>query len=237
MQYTLTLTRWHKVAERINAALRERETDVKAAFTATAISPWNKEGVEEKAADIARRGADDLALIEVGARAVAHIRTALAIRNAELGVSAKLAEAESANRAAALYKAIIEGQKADMVRPESVRALPAGIANEADTFSFGRRTRGCHHAADRERGLRRVAAREARARAGASHAAARRGRRSESRETRDRRAAGGNWNCGTGGVSRQVPGVAAHRAGRLDRSPHAAGESYAIGLENRRGSQ
>ena len=139
MQYTLTLTRWHKVAERINAALRERETDVKAAFTATAISPWNKEGVEEKAADIARRGADDLALIEVGARAVAHIRTALAIRNAELGVSAKLAEAESAKRAAALYKAIIEGQKADMVRPESVRALPAGIANEADTFSFGRR--------------------------------------------------------------------------------------------------
>lgn len=140
MQYTLTLTRWHKVAERINAALRERETDVKAAFTATAISPWNKEGVEQKAADIARRGADDLALIEVGARAVAHIRTALAIRNAELGVSAKLAEAESANRAAALYKAIIEGQKADMVRPESVRALPAGIANEADAFSFGRRT-------------------------------------------------------------------------------------------------
>ena len=44
MQYTLTLSRWHKVAERMNAALRERETDVKAAFTATTISPWNKEG-------------------------------------------------------------------------------------------------------------------------------------------------------------------------------------------------
>jgi hypothetical protein len=140
MQYTLTLTRWHKVAERINAALKERETAVKTAFTATAISPWNKDGVEEKAAEIARRGADDLALIEVGARAVAHIRTALAIRNAELGVSAKLAEAESANRAAALYKAIIEGQKTDMVLPESVRALPAGLASEVDAFGFGRRT-------------------------------------------------------------------------------------------------
>ena len=139
MQYTLTLSRWHKVAERINAALKQRETDVKTAFTATAISPWNKEGVEEKAAEIARRGADDLALIEAGARAVAHIRTALAIRNAALGVSAKLAEAESAKRAAALYKAIIEGQKADMVRPESVRSLPAGLAVEADTFGFGRR--------------------------------------------------------------------------------------------------
>jgi len=140
MQYTLTLTRWHKVAERINAALKERETAVKTAFTATAISPWNKEGVEEKAAEIARRGADDLALIEAGVRAVAHIRTALAIRNAALGVSAKLAEAESANRAAALYKAIIEGQKTDMVRPESVKALPTALAGEADTFGFGRRT-------------------------------------------------------------------------------------------------
>ena len=61
MQYTLTLSRWHKVAERINAALKERETAVKTAFTATTISPWNREGVEEKAAEIARRGADDLA--------------------------------------------------------------------------------------------------------------------------------------------------------------------------------
>ena len=39
MNYTLTLTRWHKVAQRINAALKEREANVKTAFTATAISP------------------------------------------------------------------------------------------------------------------------------------------------------------------------------------------------------
>ena len=139
MQYTLTLSRWHKVAERINAALKERETELKAALTATTISAWNKEGVEEKAAEIARRALGDLALIEVGTRAVAQIRASLAIRNAELGVSAKLAEAESANRAVAVYRAIIDGQKADMVRPESVRALPAMLA-EADTFGFGRRS-------------------------------------------------------------------------------------------------
>ncbi len=140
MQYTLTLSRWHKVAERINAALKERETDVKAALSATTISPWNKEGVEEKAAGIAQRAADDLALFEAGTRAVAAIRAALATRNAELGVSTKLAQAVSANRAAALYKAIIEGQKADMVRPDNVRSLPAVLAGEADAFGFGRRT-------------------------------------------------------------------------------------------------
>ena len=140
MQYTLTLSRWHKVAERISTALKERETDVKVAFTATTISAWNREGVEEKAAEIARRAVDDLALIEAGMRAVAAIRAALAIRNAALGVSGKLAEAEAANRAAAIYKAIIDGQKVDMVRPESVKALPAALAGDADVFGFGRRT-------------------------------------------------------------------------------------------------
>jgi len=139
MKYALTLSRWHKVVERINTALKERETNVKKAFTATTISPWNKEGIEEKAAGIARRAADDLALIETGARAVAQIRAALAIRNAELGIAARLAEAEAANRAAALYKSVIEGQDTDMVRPESVRGLPVALVGESDPISFGRR--------------------------------------------------------------------------------------------------
>jgi hypothetical protein len=140
MKYALTLSRWHKVAERINTALKERETSVKKSFTATTVSPWNKEGIEEKAAGIARRAADDLALIETGARAVAQIRAALAIRNAELGIAARLAEAEAANRTAALYKSVIEGQDADMVRPESMRGLPVALIGETDPIGFGRRS-------------------------------------------------------------------------------------------------
>jgi hypothetical protein len=139
MKYTLTLTRWHKVAERIHLALKERETDVKTAFTATTISPWNKEGVEEKAADIARRAAEDLALIEVGAQAIATIRAALALRNAQLGIAGKLAEAEAANRRAALYKTLIEGQKPDMVRPADVLALPAQLIAETQDWPLTRR--------------------------------------------------------------------------------------------------
>ncbi len=139
MKYALTLSRWHKVVERINAALKERESNVKKAFTATTVSPWNREGIEEKAAAIAGRAAGDLALIEAGVRAVAQIRSALAIRNAELGVAARLAEAEAANRAAALYKSVIEGQDTDMVRPESVRGLPAALVGESDPMGFGRR--------------------------------------------------------------------------------------------------
>ena len=140
MKYTLTLSRWHKVAERINAALKEREAIVKAAFTATAISPWNKEGIEEKASDIARRASEALALVEAGALAVAAIRAALAQRAAELGIAGKLAEVESANRRAALYKAVIDGQKPDMVRPENVRALPGELIGESESWGFARRS-------------------------------------------------------------------------------------------------
>jgi hypothetical protein len=140
MKHTLTLSRWHKVAERMHSAMKERETAVKSAYTATAISPWNKAAVEQKAAEIARRAAEDLALVETGAQAVATIRAALALRNAALGVSARLAEAEAARRRAALYRAIVEGQKPDMVRPEDVRALPAELVGETESWGFGRRT-------------------------------------------------------------------------------------------------
>lgn len=129
MKYALTLSRWHKVAERIKAAIKEREARVLAAFTATAISPWNKEGVEIKASEIAVRGKADVALIESGLSAVAAIRAALARRNAELGIGDKLAEADAVSRRAALYLAIVEKQSADMVRPKDMRHVPAAGAS------------------------------------------------------------------------------------------------------------
>src|SRR2546422_928008 len=76
MKHTLTLTRWHKVAERINAALKEREARMVAAFTGATISPWNKEGVEQKAAVMAARGKADLARVEARPRAGAQPRAA-----------------------------------------------------------------------------------------------------------------------------------------------------------------
>src|SRR5437762_1802674 len=138
MKHTLTLTRWHKIVERINAALKERDARVVAAFTAATISPWNKEGVEQKAADMAARAKADLALIEEGTAAVAAIRSALAHRNAEIGIAARLAEVEAANRRIALYRAVLEKQSVDMVQPEHLRHVPALVVPEGE-LSWGRR--------------------------------------------------------------------------------------------------
>ena len=134
MKYSFTLSRWHKIIERLNTALKEREARIKSALTDTTISSWNKEGVEDKASDIARRAADDLIVVEAGSHAIATIRAALALRNAELGIAAKLAEVEATNRRSSLHKAVIDGQKADMVRPEAVRSLPE-LAAQSDWLS------------------------------------------------------------------------------------------------------
>jgi hypothetical protein len=137
MKPSLTLTRWHKVAERINAAIKEREARLLADLTATSMSPWNKEGVEAKAAEIASRSKADLALVEIGTAAVARIRTALALRNAALGIADRLAEAEAVNRRARLYRSVLEKQNADMVRPADMKNIPATLPAE-DSY-WGRR--------------------------------------------------------------------------------------------------
>jgi hypothetical protein len=138
MKHNLTLTRWHKVAERLNAALKEREARAIADLTAATISPWNKAGVEQKAAAIAERAKADLSLVEQATAAVAAIRSALAARNAQLGISARLAEVEAANRRIALYRAVLEKQTVDMVQPEHVRHVPAHAAADSEP-SWGRR--------------------------------------------------------------------------------------------------
>lgn len=138
MKYTLTLSRWHKVAERLNAGSKECETRALTALTATTVSPWNKEGVEAKAVEIAERARTDLAVIEAATSAVARIRTALAQRNVELGISERLAEADAANRRTRLYRELLDKQGMDMVKPADMRHVPATVATD-ETYSFSRR--------------------------------------------------------------------------------------------------
>jgi hypothetical protein len=88
MKHRLSLTRWHSVAERIKAAVSERE-----------------------ARAIASRDKADLAFVEAALSAIAAIRGALARRNVELGIADKLAEAEAVSRRAMLYLAIVEKER------------------------------------------------------------------------------------------------------------------------------
>lgn len=117
MKHRLSLTRWHSVAERIKAAVREREAHA-----------------------IASRDEADFAFVETGLSAIAAIRGALARRNVELGIADKLAEAEAVSRRALLYLAIVEKEKMRDVEPlilklASDQALARALLDEVVTLN------------------------------------------------------------------------------------------------------
>jgi len=79
-----------------------------------------------------------LDVIEAATTAVARIRSALALRNVELGISGRLAEADAANRRAKLYRELLDKQRMGMVKPADMRLVPATVVAD-EPYGFGRR--------------------------------------------------------------------------------------------------
>jgi hypothetical protein len=101
--FELTLTRWHKVAERLSALASEKAAEAKQVYTGTAVSSWNKARVADMGLRLANDAEAALALYGRLLDTVVEIRTCLAIRNAEIGVSAKLTELQGLKRRISLH--------------------------------------------------------------------------------------------------------------------------------------
>lgn len=97
-KHNLTLTRWHKVAERINAEIKRLEGELRQIQERCAFDVQNKIAVREKVEDARTKMLCHLAFIQKLLGSVALIRTELAKANAKLGVSEHLAKMETANR-------------------------------------------------------------------------------------------------------------------------------------------
>ena len=126
----LTLTRWHKVGERLSALASEKAAEARQVYTGTAVSSWNKVGVADMGLRLAQEADAALALHGKLLDAVVAIRTRLAIRNAEIGVSAKLTELQGLKRRVSALADILAGQKPDMVRPADFAGVPADLVDE-----------------------------------------------------------------------------------------------------------
>lgn len=95
---TLTLTRWHHVAERLNAKLKELEANVRAVFASTAVSAFQG---DEQVASLEKRRDHALASVKLARQlvtTVGTIREALAKANAQHGVSEQLSRLDALNR-------------------------------------------------------------------------------------------------------------------------------------------
>lgn len=118
----LTLSRWHKVAERLASKASECSVLASAAFCSQRVNGYA--GSEQKAALQAKAAAGESALNEhlTLLEALSVIRSSLAKANAEIGVSRLLAEQETSNRRLKALREILAGQKTDMVSIDSLES-------------------------------------------------------------------------------------------------------------------
>lgn len=138
-KHNLTLTRWHKVAERLQDEIARQTAQVEAAYSRARFDPALKQGLRvQELIDSARATVDQaLALNERLLRAIATIRTELAKKNASLGVAERLSAIDSLNKQAKLLEAVINHEAGRTVHHEDFVKLEAG-APEAS--AYGQRT-------------------------------------------------------------------------------------------------
>lgn len=130
--YTLTLSRWHHVADRIKAIGEAKHREALGALGGTTL---NHTLAEPQIKALEARGTRALGLIQEAREAmsaVGAIRMALAEANAERGVTRLLAQAEAKRREARMlgdYAGI------DLVTRTPVTALNATLASQANQAS------------------------------------------------------------------------------------------------------
>jgi len=133
-KYTMSLSRWHKVAERLSREYTETVYKAKQVLTQTRVSAYVG-GAQEDA--LRNEAADWRGRLERAFRlqdSVAEIRRMLGDRNAEEGVSALLAEFDKLNRRQKVLTEIVENQAADMIGIDELRNIPGDYVADGDNY-------------------------------------------------------------------------------------------------------
>ena len=132
--YTMTLSRWHKVAERLAREYTESAYKAKQALTQTRVSAYVGAGQEQILRDeagISRGRLDRAFRLQDG---IADIRSALGDENARIGVSAQLAEFDKLNRRVKVLTDIVEGQASDMIGIDELKNIPGDYVSDGDNY-------------------------------------------------------------------------------------------------------
>jgi len=136
--HTLSLTRWHKVAERLSRTYTELTQGVRNTFNNTQVSGYLGESQVDRIREIGKTEASNLRRAFELQDALIKIRQAIGEANAKTGVNRELAEYDALMRRHKLLETILVGQSTDMVALDEVSMLPKQILSE-DRYD---RTRG-----------------------------------------------------------------------------------------------
>lgn len=135
---TLTLTRWHKVAERLSREYTESVYAVKQTLNNTKVSSYLGSEQQEALRSAAQDATERLARAFRVQDAVSEVRQALGDANVKNGVSPKLAELDKLNRRLKVVTDLVEGQSPSMISIEQLENIPADYVADGNSYDSKR---------------------------------------------------------------------------------------------------
>ena len=136
--YTLTLTRWHKVAERLARDYGESISESRSTLSQTAISAYLGEEQEQFLQAQTQNALGNLERAFRIQDAVAHIRHLVGNANVHEGVAAKLAEFDKLNRRVKTLSEVVDSQSTDMVSVTQLRSIPKDYVADGANYDSKR---------------------------------------------------------------------------------------------------
>ncbi len=136
--YTLTLTRWHKVAERLARDFGESASECRSTLTQTVISAYLGEEQEQFLQAQTQKALGNLERAFRIQDAVAHIRHLVGNANVHEGVAAKLAEFDKLNRRVKTLSEVVDSQSTDMVSITQLRSIPKDYVADGASYDSKR---------------------------------------------------------------------------------------------------
>ena len=135
---TLTLTRWHKVAERLSREYTESVYAVKQTLNNTKVSSYLGAEQQEALRSATQDATERLARAFRVQDAVSEVRQALGDANVKNGVSPKLAELDKLNRRLKVVTDLVEGQSPSMISIEQLENIPADYVADGNSYDSKR---------------------------------------------------------------------------------------------------
>lgn len=137
MKHTLSLTRWHKVVDRLSRVLSEESNKIKKTFNSTKVTAYLGENQIQQLLAETESSLQKMELVYKLQETIAAIRSGLGDANCRHGISAKLAQLECVNRKVGFLSDILDKQERSWVAIDELENVPSGRFVE---HNYGRAT-------------------------------------------------------------------------------------------------
>lgn len=136
--YTATLSRWHKVAERLSREYTEVVFSCRATLNQCKVSVYLGESQEQMLTEQATLTLAELDRAFLVQDCIVRIRQAVGQANVREGIADQLAELDKLNRRVKVLSELVEGQTNDLIGIEDLHKIPADYVADGDRYDSKR---------------------------------------------------------------------------------------------------